>query len=60
MAIRVRVGKKGVIVPGLKGEMDVGELRKAMEEHRKRISYARQAKFGDLVDVSLESQRDDK
>ena len=58
MTIRARVGKKGVIVPGPEIKVDVSELRKAVEEHRKKISYAKQAKLGDLVDVGLEEEFD--
>ena len=46
----------GKIVLEPERRVDVNELRRAMEEHRRRVSYARQAKLGELANVSLEEE----
>ena len=48
----------GKIVLEPERRVDVNEIRRAMEEHRRRISYARQAKLGELAGVSLEEELD--
>lgn len=48
----------GKIVLEPERKVDISELMKAMEEHRKRVSYARQAKLGELAGVSLEEEFD--
>ena len=48
----------GKIVLEPERRVDVNEIRRAMEEHRRRISYARQAKLGELAGVSLEEEFD--
>ena len=55
--LRVSV-QDGKIVLEPERRVDVDEIRRAMEEHKKRISYARQAELGDLAGVSLEEEFD--
>ena len=53
LTVRVDDGK---IILEPERKVDLKALREAMEEHKKRISYAKKANLGDLANVSLEEE----
>ncbi|AKA74687.1 AbrB/MazE/SpoVT family DNA-binding domain-containing protein [Saccharolobus solfataricus] len=55
LILRVEDGKI-VLEPERKVSFD--DLKKKMEEHSAKISYANKAKLGDLINVSLEEEFD--
>ena len=48
----------GKIVLEPEKRVDVDEIRRATEEHRRRVSYARRAELGEMAGVSLEEEFD--
>ncbi|AWR99841.1 AbrB/MazE/SpoVT family DNA-binding domain-containing protein [Metallosphaera hakonensis] len=53
LALRVENGR---IVLEPEREVDINDVIRKLKEHANRISYAKKAKLGDLVETSLEEE----
>lgn len=51
--------KGGKIILEPEKKIDVGEVERNLEEHWKRISYAKKPKLGELANVHLEEEFED-